>query len=167
MHQWHKRNKQITFTFMHIHDSYPEIGKPVRFVYACSVASKSLYIDIKIKEARYQLRTMAAEGKTVLTSRHSLTTFLEPRPRRTLELVKASRNGQLNENARLIRAWRIQMALLRAETSIDWLITQCSRDCVWYQRFQKNCFCEQRSICRRLVASRPFFFFPLSHAPLN
>ncbi len=54
-----------------------------------------LSFDINIIEARYQMRTMATGGKKVLTSRHSLTTFSEPRPRRTLELVRASINGQL------------------------------------------------------------------------
>ncbi len=34
----------------------------------------------------------AAEGKTLLTPRHSLNAFSEARPSRTLELVEASKN---------------------------------------------------------------------------
>ncbi len=39
-----------------------------------------------------QMWTSAAEGKILLTPRHSLNVFSEPRPSRTLELVEASKS---------------------------------------------------------------------------
>ncbi len=41
---------------------------------------------------RYQMWTQSAEGKTLLTPRHSLNSFSAPRPSRTLELLEGSKN---------------------------------------------------------------------------